>query len=148
MNAPAFMARRCRRTCGLCEGDELPGEASAHGHLGKGSAGEQEIRRHTNASTDCQRQPTARESVFVYVGSDLDIYPLHFLLCQERAVIFIDPLVGWRNEGAIADYLKTADPDAPTFKRFPDGLNGSPISDMDSFFECRKQGERLTPSDP
>ena len=45
-----------------------------------------------------QRSPLGAiaPSVFLYVGAYFDVFPLHFLRCRERRVVFIDPLYGYR----------------------------------------------------
>ena len=40
-------------------------------------------------------------TALVYVGSDLDIFPMEFMRCSERRIVFVDPLIWMRNEDRI-----------------------------------------------
>jgi hypothetical protein len=127
-NAPSFMAVRCPQTCNLCGYDakQLISNKSS-------TPDEEMLRGEFRSSIRCQENPTRRATAFVYVGSDVDITPLDLLHCQETVVVFIDPLVFWRNARLIDEYVtKHGMNHAPTKTRFP----GSSFSDFDSFFEC------------
>ena len=55
----------------------------------------------------CAARRRNHSSTFVYIGADVDVFALHFMLCAETRIIFIDPLIRWRNRARL-DQLKQA----------------------------------------
>lgn len=49
--------------------------------------------------------PSHTAHAMLYVGADLDVYSLHFLRRDETCVVFVDPLVFWRNTKNVSDYI-------------------------------------------
>jgi hypothetical protein len=159
LNAPAYMERHCAKTCRFCSGsssgggsglsrrrklaDELDKRLGAAASDGAGVDVVDRARalslamlRHAvqcNSRSSKRDVPATLDTTFLYVGSDLDTYPLHYLQCHERHVIFLDPLVWWRNNAAMREWYKQhPGEEAHKLSAFPkSGYHGD-----DGFYEC------------
>ena len=81
-------------------------------------------------ATRCHRAAT-RPTTLLYIGSDLDTWPLNYLKCHEKNIVFIDPLVWWRNaEAMMRWYDAHPNGEAHRLSAFP-GWRGD-----DGFYEC------------
>ena len=71
-------------------------------------------------------------TALVYVGSDLDIFPMEFMRCSERRIVFVDPLIWMRNEDRIIAWrARGAKP-----SDLPASFKQHGYSNDDGFFEC------------
>lgn len=71
------------------------------------------------------------KTTMMYIGSDVDIYPLSYLLCRESRVIFVDPMIWWRNHEALGAWHRAHPGDeADKGFAFPDWKGD------DGFYEC------------
>ena len=71
-------------------------------------------------------------TALVYVGSDLDIFPMEFMRCSERRIVFVDPLIWMRNEDRILAWkARGAKP-----SNLPASFKQHGYSNDDGFYEC------------
>ena len=82
----------------------------------------------THAACAAHACGSANDTAFVYIGSDLDAYQLHHLMCSETRIVYIDPLVYWRNSDTIARHSLrgAAPPDALFECELPQGRTSNP----------------------
>jgi len=70
--------------------------------------------------------------MLLYVGADLDTFPLRWLQHTETRIVYVDPLVAWRNSPLIFD---------------ANARTAAKVTDIDTLFECTDCAPRLRRSD-
>ena len=152
VNAPAYMKMACEKTCHLCHRNTLnirSEDITASNIMMREKLKERGLEQEATIerareltlqllrhSKSCARignstRKLPEETSLLYVGSDLDTYVLNFLACHETRIVFVDPLVWWRNAAAMREwYQKHPGDEAHQLQAFA-GFAGD-----DGFYEC------------